>query len=493
MGKNMKHTVDEGYTRNLPLWTHIRAAIRGKQGAVELINSENGYFGVVAPMYRVTAENAQTVDQRKRAYFARGRFLNATGRTHDAYVGMIGSSAVDVELPPTLEGLKDDIDGQNSTINDFALEASSETLVTARYGVLVDPPNLQGGTMAQAAEVLPKLVPYNAEQITRHVVINGKLTMVELAETYTERKDDDYETKEQVRRLELIDGVYVSRIYRQGEIYSEDVAIINGSALDYIPFQFIGAENNKPGYDRPVMFDLAHENLGHFQLSCDNLENLHYHGQGMTNVYTDMEKEAFYAMNPQGMDVGAKGVNMLASGDKVEVLQIAATGALPAEMERVEKRMIMLGAQVTQDSTTNQTLGAKEIDANASTSQLKRIANNVSAGLTQCVKWAAEMVGANADEVKIYVNDRFITDNMTAQDVQVMFGMYQAGASTLDELNEVKRKAGYTQKTNEELAEALEMEAVDGQSEEMANMQMQIDNLIEQLNTGGDDAESTTD
>jgi hypothetical protein len=152
-------------------------------------------------------------------------------------------------------------------------------------------------------------------------------------------------------------------------------------------------------------------------------------------------------------------------------------------MDRDEKRMIMLGAQVTQDSTTNQTLGAKEIDANASTSQLKRIANNVSAALTQCIKWAAEMVGANPDDVKIYVNDRFITDNMTAQDVQAMFAMYQGGAATLDELNEVKRKAGYTQKTNEELADALDDEAVvEGDTEEVAQLKLQIEQLQDQLN-----------
>jgi len=483
MGKNMKHQVDLGYTRNLPLWTQIRAAIRGKQGAIELLESPNGYLGIVKPMYRVTIDNRDTVSKRELAYFARGRFLNATGRTHDAYVGMIGSAPVDVELPGTMEGLKGDVDGQRSTINDFALEMCSEVLITARYGVLVDPPNLQGGTMAQAREALPKLIGYSAEQIKRHVMMNGQLQMVELCESYTERKDEDYETKEQIRRLELIDGVYVSRIYRDSEIYSEDMAVINGSPLKYIPFQFCGAENNKPTYDRPVMFDLAHANLGHFQLDCDNRENLHYHGQGMTNVFSDSDPEQMAEMNPGGIDVGAKGVNQFGSSDRVEILQIEATGAISAEMERDERRMIMLGAQVTQDSTTNQTLGAKEIDANASTSQLKRIANNVSAALTQCIKWAAEMVGANPDDVKIYVNDRFITDNMTAQDVQAMFAMYQGGAATLDELNEVKRKAGMTQKTNEELSEALDDEAVvEGDTEQVAQLKLQIEQLQGQLN-----------
>ena len=487
MGNNMTtantvQEVDAGYTLNLPLWQQVRAAIRGKQGAIDLLGC-GGYYGIVAPQYRQTPENLDQCNKRRLAYFARGRFFNATGRTHDAFVGMIGSSNVDSEFPTQLEGMESNIDGENATVNDFALEASSEVLTTARYGILVDPPNLSGGTLADANIATPKLIGYKAEQIRRSVVDGGKLVMVELAETYIHKDGDKYETKEQVRRLELIDGMYSSIIKREGAVYAIDEATINGSRLDYIPFQFVGAENNKPTYDRPVMFDLAHENMGHFQLSCDNLENLHFHGQGMTNIFTD-DTDSVTDANPNGVDVGAKGTNIFKAQDRVEILQIAATGAIPTEMEKVEKRMIMLGAQVVQDTNTNQTLGAKEIEANASVSQLKRIANNVSAGMTQCSKWAAEMVGANPDEVSIKVNDRFITDSMAYQDVTAMFAMYQGGAATLEELNEVKRKAGYTQKTNEELADALDEEGPEGDSEEVARLKMELDNLKAQIAGG---------
>ncbi|MCG8549697.1 MAG: DUF4055 domain-containing protein, partial [Desulfobacterales bacterium] len=171
----------------------------------------------------------------------------------------------------------------------------------------------------------------------------------------------------------------------------------------------------------------------------------------------------------------------------IEILQINATGAIAEEMLKDEKRMIMLGAQVVQDSATNQTLGAKEIESNASTSQLKRIACNISAALTWCATQAAEFMGVN-DEVKVMVNDQFVTDNLTAQDVTAMFALYQAGAATLDELNSIKRKAGYTTKSNEELAEDLEDEApTQGDNEEVAMLKMEIDNLREQLsNQGGE-------
>lgn len=480
----MDTTLDKGYTANRPLWEQVRAAIRGKQGAITLLDSSHGYYGIVAPSYRVTPDNLRQVEQRRLSYFARGRFFNATGRTHDAYVGMIGAKPVDTDdSPEGLEEFFDNVDGEGSTINDFALEIASEVLITARYGVLVDLPSNEGKTLSNMSQA--KLVGYRAESITHHVVSNGKLVLVDLIEFYVEKNGDNYETKEQLRRLELVDGIYTSKVKREGGWQDEIQPKLNGSAIDYIPFQFFGSENNKPTYDRPVMFDLAHENLGHFMLSCDNLENLHYHGQGMTNIYSSMDIDQFNEMNPNGLDVGAKGVNMLEQGDKVEILQIAATGAIPTEMNLVERRMIMLGAQVVQDSATNQTLGAKQIESNASTSQLKRIANNISAGLTWCSQLAAEFMGVSG-EVSIDVNDQFVSDDMTAQDLQAVFQAVQGGDLPQSVLLNTARKAGYTSKTNEELEEELEESGVSGESEEVAALQMEINNLREQLaNQGG--------
>ena len=476
----MQTKIDVGYTDNLPLWEQVRAAIRGKQGAVSLINGPNSYFGLVAPSYRVTDENRNTVDSRRRSYFSRGRFFNATGRTHDAYIGMIGAKPVEYDdVPDGLSGFIENVDGEGSSIDAFAFEIASEVLITARYGVLVDPPMSAGETSDKAG--MSRLVGYVAESIPHHIVSGGKLVLVDLLETYWHKTDDDYELKSQVRRLELVEGVYTSKIKREGEWEQEVQPMLDGKVMDYIPFFFFGSENNKPTYDRPVMFDLSHENLGHFQLSCDNLENLHYHGQGMTNVYTDMDYDQFNEMNPNGLDVGAKGVNMLGATDKVEILQIQATGAISSEMERVEKRMIMLGAQVTQDSATNQTLGAKEIESNASTSQLKRIANNISNNLTTCIRLAAAYMSIAYDG-KVKVNDQFVTDNMTAQDVQAVFQAVQGGDLPQSVLLNTARKAGYTDKTNEELIEEINEQGPTGESEELAQLRMENDNLREQLN-----------
>ena len=481
----MKFKDDEKYVDSLPVWAQIRAAIDGKPGVVKLLTGGQGYFSIIAPNYRTNDNDPLELSKRKFDYFSRGRFTNFTGTTHDTYLGMIGEKAIEVELPDRLEGLKTNVDGTNSTMQDFANAVTSEVLITARVGILVDPPTLTGGTMAAANGSLPKWIPYTAENIPHHVVDNDVLVQVCLLETYYEYNGGIYELKTQKRVLNLRDGVYTATIYREESQYGEVITpVVNGKSMNYIPFQFIGSENNKPSYDRAVMFDLAHQNLGHFMLDCDNRDNLHYHGQGMTNVYTDMDNESFSELNPSGMDVGAKGKNMFGKDDRVEILQIDATGAIASEMLRDEQRMIMLGAQVVQDKSSSKTLGGEVMEKSAATSQLKRIAMNVSQGLTQCAIWSADIMGAESADIMIKVNDKFVTESMTFQDVLAMFQMVQGGAASLEELHEVKRKAGYTDKTNEDLDDTLENEA-DGTDEATAALMLRIEAL--EGSQGGDD------
>ncbi len=95
--------------------------------------------------------------------------------------------------------------------------------------------------------------------------------------------------------------------------------------MTYIPFAFGGADENTAAIGSAPLHSLAEMNIGHFRSDCDNRDNLHYHGQGMTNYYKEDDNEA-------GLDVGASGLNQLRVGEKVEILQIASTGAIAAEM-----------------------------------------------------------------------------------------------------------------------------------------------------------------
>jgi hypothetical protein len=131
--------------------------------------------------------------------------------------------------------------------------------------------------------------------------------------------------------------------------------------------------------------------------------------------------------------------------------------------------MIMIGAQLVQDSSGNQTLGAKKIESASSMSTLKRISMNVSEGVTWLLNKQAEMTG-QAPDITYTLNTVFIVDEMTPELLLAHFSLVQLGALPLSTLNDSARKAGLTKLDDEELKQAVSEQSfnVVGTSQEEA-------------------------
>jgi hypothetical protein len=487
---------DKLYPVHLELWKQIRACLKGKYAVIDNVtclpipqySSFTAYDGATPEAIIHANKCAAKNVNRIKSYWARGRFFNATGQTHVSLDGIIWAKPAVKEIPKGLSYIEE-------TLEETAKCITNDLISVGRYGLLVDMADAQGSTLTQeqqeSKEYSPKFIKYTAEQIkyVRLADDNETLAEVRLIEFKDIPKGSDgfeWETVEYTRRLIMKDEVYNNELYNdKAELVGQAATpTANGSTFNHIPFQFFGSDSNTADYSNPPLYDLANVNLGHFVLDCDNRDNLHFHGQGMTNIFTDMDQDEFNAMNPNGLDVGAKGTNMFSQGDKVELLQVEATGAIPAEMLRDEQRMIYLGAQLVQDSSGNQTLGAKEIESNASTSTLKQIANNVSDGLENCIEWAAMFAGASADGIKYELNTQFITDTMDAQTLLAHLQYVQSGLLPKVTIYDTARKAGFTKLDNEELEDlALEDDlSIEAQSENEAKLQAEIDSLREQLN-----------
>lgn len=480
--KNTLSTMDDEYLEQLSLWREVRAAINGKYKVIQLVtclpNPQYKQYPIYSTMSKEQVNQATACNKantlRTQSYWARGRFFNATGRTFESLGGMIWSKQPEVELTPTAEYLEDSANSSGSDLREVAQAVTDELVSIGRYGILVDMPSQPEGedgstTRLTQAEMeqpenAPRLIQYKAEQIIYFRLSNdsNKLEEVRLCEIVSTQKDEfTWEDETHTRRLVMIDGVYHNQLFNsKDELISNVTPKADGSTWDEIPFQFFGADDNSPSYSKVPLYDLANANLGHFVLDCDNRDNLHFHGQGMTNVFTDMSKQEFEESNPNGLDCGAKGRNLFNQGDSVELLQLEATGAIPAEMLRDEQRMVMLGAQVVTDSNSNQTLGAKEIDTNSSVSTLKRIAYNASEGLEQCIDWVDQFKGgAGGNEYRL--NTDFITDNVTPEMVAKHFELVQGGVLPKASLYETARKVGFTKKTDDELKDEAEQDAAE--------------------------------
>ena len=492
---------DENYVRHFELWQQVRAVLKGKYAIVEDLVSSlpgpqyrtyNTYSDMTPEQHRsaLAATNRNTL--RVKSYWSRGRFFNATGRTYESLGGMIWSQDPDKMLSQRLEYLEVNANGAGYGLNDIAKKITDELIAVGRYGVLVDmpeaPTNEDGQTVtltqeqSESGEFAPRLIQYFAEQIIYFRVSNNSNSVdeIRLEEMESVQKNEfEWEDVVYTRRLVLVDGIYHNQRYSdKDELISDVVPIANGSPLDYIPFQFFGADDNSPEFSKVPLYDLANMNLGHFVLDCDNRDNLHFHGQGMTNVFTEMDPDEFAEANPNGLDSGAKGVNQFSQGDKVELLQLDATGAIPTEMARDQERMISLGAQLVTDNSANETATAKKIDSNASMSTLKRIAKNTTEGINNLLVMVSDFLGVT-EESYYMVNTNFITDELSPQMLQVHMALVQSRILPESTLLESSRKAGLTEKTDDQIKDDLENqnELTGGMSEREAELQARIDVL----------------
>lgn len=497
---------DTNYIEQFDLRQQTRAAIAGKFEVLKIITCLPGpqykTFTTFDGMSDAAINQARRCNEqnalRVASYWSRGRWFPATGRTYETLGGMVWSKEPEADIQPKLEYLIDNADGTGCGLREVAQKVTAAVISDARYGILVDMPaapvDSEGNrvqlTSAQNEDpaFMPKWIKYNADQILTPRVNGGscyvdEIRLTEIHSIQSTKDNKKWEDKTYIRRLIVVDGIYYNELWNdKDKLISRVAPVANGKALKEIPFQFFGADDNSPEYSKLPLYDLANSNLGHFVLDCDNRDNLHYHGQGMTVVSTDMEKEEFDSFNPNGLDVGARGMNMLKAGDKVEIIQIDATGAIATEMLRDEDRMVMSGAQLVTDNSANETLGAKRIDANASMSALKRISYNISDGFTQLFTWTALFLGEQGNST-YKLNSDFITDDLTPEMINAHIALVQGNILPAITLNETARKAQLTDLSNEDIAKELSNQSLltGGTSEEQAGIQAQLDAALEEI------------
>lgn len=458
------------YKVMLPEWNQIKLAIKGKIAIDEyaLTDGGNGLFAPSFATYkyipgREEYDDPQVINdiaagnEKLREYWGRARYLNATRRTLESADGFIHAKEPEVDIPEILGPLK---------IRQFSQKVTSALVSTGRCGGLVDTSKGENSyTKADLAKGkgLPKLIFYPEENIIFWRYEDDELVEVRLVEVYEVPKDDtgiEYEEKARVRRLLLVDGLYVCQIFDENGNYESIEPTYKGERLNYIPFQMFGADDNSSDISRAPMFDIASENLGHYSLSADNRANIFMTCNAITVVYTDMTASDMMERNPNGFSVDAGSRNSFGQGDRVELLQ-ANEGNAAAEMERVERRLVMLGAQLITNSSSNQTLGAKRIEANASVSTLRRVSLNASEGITNMLDWASSMIGSPY-ECSYKLNTEFLDNEMDPQTLQLVMQQVQLGYLPKEALWEANRSAGVTKMDNEDIEESIQDGNVSG-------------------------------
>lgn len=235
-------------------------------------------------------------DRQYNAYKNRARWNNYTGRNLDGLHGLIFRRSPVVKAPKEFKksDILKDIDRKGTTLYQFLSDTIYDAMQTSFGGYLIDLPKADGVMTVSQAEkkgIRPYLRYYPAESIINwgYSTINGveQLSFVVLKEMVEDYSEDEFMPKlvEQYRVLDARSGTYVQRIFKKltekekvelktkdnfAEFEVIDVTV-NGESLNELPFVLLPTD--KP--EKPMFYDLACCNIGHYQKSADYENGVH--------------------------------------------------------------------------------------------------------------------------------------------------------------------------------------------------------------------------
>lgn len=465
-----------------PLWRLIRDCLDGQQAV-----KKRGTMYVPKPN---AADNSIENNLRYDAYLARGNFMNFTQRTLQGMVGAVfGKDAVAV-LPDALMPLYDNVDGSAVTMDQQAKKVLSDVIAVGRCGLLTDYPTRNRPTSRRdvaAGKVRPTIQFYFAEDIInwRYEIVDGlrHLALVVLSESYIV-EDDGFEAKtdKQYRVLRLEDGVYTVTVYRkestgfvsQGKITPKQAS---GKTFDYIPFEFIGSENNDAGIDQSPLLDLANLNIAHFRNSCDFEEMVFMLGQP-TPVITGLDKDWVDNVLKGRVVLGSQVALTLPENCDAFLLQIDESQLALSAMEHKERQAVALGARLVQSAQVQRTAKEAGMEEASEQSLLLSAAKNVNSAYARALKSAALFAGAAVSEdIGYKLNTDFDILRLDSPGRAQLLAEWQRGAITFPEYRSILRRAGVATMDDEEAQAQLDKEAETMAARMALNPDMQNDGV----------------
>lgn len=457
---------NEAYQQSLYKWQLVRDCCKGSHAVKTARNMHNveqsrsdlentaGTMYLPAPN---ASDNSEDNRVRYSAYKKRANFVNFTGHTKDAFAGMVCRKEPVIDTPDILEPMLYNADGMGNSLYTVIKRTLDEVLQTAREGLLLDYPMSPPGLNARATDgISPTIKPYCAESIInwKTKTVDGReiLVLVVLKERIAIAQDeftDEYEDQYRVLILNE-NGNYAQRIYnKDGEqliINDEgDDEIVplqaDGSPWTWIPFIFVGALNNDPDIDKPVLYDLAEVNIAHYRNSADYEESCFMVGQptpvmaGLTQYWVDE------VLKGQVM-LGSRAFIALPEGGSATLLQ-AAPNQMPLEgMRTKETQMIQIGAKIITEAGGVETAEAAKIRFAGQNSKLGTVVDNIEQAYETLLEWALLYLGGGEQDINISLNKEFYERGADPQMITAQLMMMDRQVISLQDIRNFLRNTG---------------------------------------------------
>lgn len=411
------------YAQAQAKWQRMRDVIAG-QDAVHARGE--------AYLPRLSAQS----DSDYEAYKLRATWFGATSRTVDALHGLLFR-----KLPTiTADGMDEilgDITMDGTPALGFGQRVAREVLEMGRVGILVDYPVVQAMPSSLGAAIAAGARPF-ATMYAPESILNWRVerignrmatTLVVLAEAAESIKSEfESDVVTQYRVLSLSNGVYVQRVYREGDagaaLVAETVPLMRGVPMREIPFVAVGPEHIGFDVSDPPLIDMADLNLSHYRTTADLEHGAHYTGLPMLFLAGVQLDEG--ATVPLGSQVAVTSPHSDANGRFIEFTG-QGLGALESLVARKEAQMAALGASMlAQQKRGVEAAQTYEMRVAQETSMLADVAQQVSAGMTRVLGWMRDWAGV-AGDVAFEVSTDYTVTRMTAGDLSALMALWQSG------------------------------------------------------------------
>jgi hypothetical protein len=381
-------------------------------------------------------------------FLSRPNFFNATYRTIAGLVGMAFRKDPVIEAQNSVLELLKDVTLSGMPINDFVKCILEEYIEVGKVGVMVDYPqaNTEGMTAIQASllNLRPTMQKYEAESIInwRYQIVNNKyvLTMVVLAEEMEIQKNEfEFECEKVYRVLDLFNGAYRQRLFKidnkkNDELIAEFTPMMNGKALDYIPFIILD-------FELPPLIDLVNVNVSHFKVSADYEHACHF-----TGLPTPVVAGYAHEEGAGSLHIGSSAAWLFPNPDaKAYYLEFTGQGiaSLVENLNRKEQHMAILGARMlAADKKQAETAETAQIHRAGEQSVLASLVQDVSKGMTNALKIFSEWSGVKDENTSIEINQDFIAQPMTPQELTALVSAWQMGAMSQQVLFDNMKRGG---------------------------------------------------
>lgn len=369
-------------------------------------------------------------------YLDRACFYGAPEMTLRALVGLALRKDPVIKLPARLEPMRLNATHENAPMHVLIEDMVREVMSLGRFGLLLDFPSSEN-----TANTVPHFSTFVAESIADFETsyVDGKkvLTRVHLA------SDEQYDGADVTYELILEDTLYKFRRFirdeqkNRVEVGEEIIPVVNGQALNFIPFILVSHEGLRPEKITPPFLGLCKVALSHFKNSADR-----EHAIFLTASPTPWVAGSITA-DKVPTAIGAGTVWTLPENTEVGMLEFTGAGvsAMKELMDEKIDTMATLGARMLSATMNrNETIDTATQRTRSELALLHGVVVSVETAINHLLRVAADWMSADADEASVSLSRDFIESSMDPKMIESQMKLYLSGVISRATMHENLQK-----------------------------------------------------